>query len=187
MYALDAARVSGLDTPGRLRNHDGMSGPSMWLGVAILVAGGAFAASRWSLSHGRGGIFDYWLSAPTVLLFAVAMATAWRTSSFGAALRASAVAGPAAIVALLAVSIPEAVIWANRKAGYLSTGDAVPPDWQSAVVDVLRPEFLVSTIVFMILGLTSGAVLGTMLGRQPAAATESPLPSTGSEPDGQNA
>ena len=60
MYALDAARVSGLDTPGRLRNHDGMSGPSMWLGVAILV-GILVALELWRRRRARE-IAEQWLA-----------------------------------------------------------------------------------------------------------------------------
>ncbi|GGN76779.1 hypothetical protein GCM10010112_49270 [Actinoplanes lobatus] len=134
-------------------------------GVAVAMAAGSFAASRWSLAHERGGILGFWMSVPTILLFAVALLTAYRTRSFGAALRASAPAGAAAMVAVIAVGIPEAVIWANRRAGYLSTGDAVPPDWQSAVGDVLRPEFLVAMAVFWIIGATGGAAVGTAFGR----------------------
>ena len=117
-------------------------------GVAVVVAGGSFAASRWSLAHDQGGILGFWMSVPSALLLAVALATAWRNRSFGAGMRAGALAGLAALVAVLAVSIPEAVVWAHQRAGYLSTGDAVPPTWQSAVLDVLRPEFLVGMIVF---------------------------------------
>ncbi|MEU4164980.1 hypothetical protein, partial [Actinoplanes sp. NPDC026670] len=137
-------------------------------GVALLVAAGSFAASRWSLEHGRGGILGFWMYIPTTLLFAVALVTAYRTRSFGSAMRASALAGAAAMVAVLAVGIPEAVTWANRQAGYLSTGDAVPPDWQSAVGDVLRPEFLVAMTVFWIIGATGGAATGTAFGRMRA-------------------
>jgi hypothetical protein len=134
-------------------------------GVALLVAAASFAASRWSLAHERGGILGFWLAVPTILLFAVALFTAYRTRSFGSALRASTLAGTAAAVAVIAVAIPEAVVWANRRAGYLSTGDAVPPDWQSAVGDVLRPEFLIVMVVFWIIGATGGAAVGTAFGR----------------------
>ncbi|UWP79953.1 hypothetical protein Dfulv_32955 [Dactylosporangium fulvum] len=132
-------------------------------GVAVVVAGGSFAASRWSLEHGQGGILGFWVIVPNVLLFVVALATAWRTRSFGSGLRAGALAGLAALVAVLAVGIPEAVVWAHRKAGYLSTGDAVPPTWQAAVLDVLRPEFLVGMIVFWTMSAAGGAVLGAAL------------------------
>src|SRR5690606_39586724 len=43
---------------------------------------------------------------------------------------------------------PEAILWAQRRAGYLSTGDAIPPTWQAAVLDVLRPEFLIGMAAF---------------------------------------
>ncbi|MBF9131867.1 hypothetical protein I0C86_23295 [Plantactinospora sp. S1510] len=71
-------------------------------------------------------------------------------------------------MAVLAVGMPEAAVWANRQAGYLSTGDAVPPTWQSAVLDVLRPDFLLVMIVFWMVGTAGGAALGTALRRQPA-------------------
>ncbi|MFE9694309.1 hypothetical protein [Micromonospora sp. NPDC005806] len=134
-------------------------------GVAVAVAGGSFAASRWSLAHDQGGVLSFWMAVPSVLLLAVALATAWRTRSFGSGLRAGALAGLAALVAVLAVGIPEAAVWAHQQAGYLSTGDAVPPTWQSAVRDVLRPEFLVGMIVFWTTGAAGGAALGAALGR----------------------
>jgi hypothetical protein len=134
-------------------------------GVAVVVAGGSFAASRWSLAHGQGGVLDFWVAVPTILLLAVALATAWRDRSFGSGLHTGALAGLAALVAVLAVGIPEALVWAHLRAGYLSTGDAVPPTWQSAVGDVLRPEFLLLMIVFWTTGTAGGAALGTALGR----------------------
>ncbi|WP_144127564.1 hypothetical protein [Catellatospora sichuanensis] len=88
----------------------------MWIpaaGVAIVVAGGNFAASRWSLAHDQGGVLSFWVSFPSFLLLAVALAAAWRSRSFGAGLRTGALSGLAALVAVLAVSIPEAVVWAT--------------------------------------------------------------------------
>jgi hypothetical protein len=134
-------------------------------GVAAVMAGGSFAASRWSLTHDRGGVLSFWMAVPSVLLLAVALATAWRNRSFGSGLRTGALAGLAALVAVLAVGIPEALVWAHQQAGYLSTGDAVPPTWQAAVGDVLRPEFLLGMIVFWTTGTAGGAALGTALGR----------------------
>ncbi|GIF98802.1 hypothetical protein [Catellatospora citrea] len=141
--------------------------------VAVAVAVGNFAASRWSLTHDRGGVLDFWLAFPSVLLLAVAFVTAWRSRSFGSGMRTGALSGLAAMVAVLAVSIPEAVVWANRQAGYLSTGDAVPPSWQSAVLDVLRLDFLVVMVVFWLVGTAGGAALGTAFGRRrPAGASD---------------
>lgn len=142
------------------------------LAVAVIVAAGLFAASRWSLAHDRGGVLGYWVGMPAALLFLVALGTAWRHRSFGAGMRSGALSGLAAMLAVLAVSIPEAVVWFHRQAGYLSTGDAVPPSSQDAVSDVLRPEFLVAMIVFWIIGATGGAGLGAALARlrTPAAA-----------------
>ncbi|MEO3858517.1 hypothetical protein [Acrocarpospora sp. B8E8] len=139
-----------------------------WLqaaGAALVVAVGTFAASRWSLAHDQGGILSFWTGVPTVVLLVVALVTAWRARSFGSGLRGGAVAGLAVLVAVLAVSIPEAVVWVNERAGYLSTGDAVPPTWQAAVLDVLRPEFLVGMIVFWAMGAAIGAALGAAIGR----------------------
>ncbi|WP_446219334.1 hypothetical protein [Micromonospora sp. IBHARD004] len=138
-----------------------------WLlaaGTAVVVAGSTLAASRWSLAHDRGGILGFWVFLPMPLLLAVALTTAWRNRSFGAGLRTGALAGLAALVAVLAVSLPEAVVWANQHAGYLSTGDAVPPTWQAAVLDVLRPEFLLGMIFEWTAGTATGAALGTALG-----------------------
>lgn len=146
------------------------SGPprEAWLlaaGAAVVVAASCFAASRWSLAHNKGGILDVWVTVPNILLFAVALTTAWRSRSVGSALRTAALAGLAAMVAVLAVSIPEAVVWANEQAGYLSTGDAVPPTWQAAVRDVLRPEFLMTMIVLWSTSAASGAALGMAFGQ----------------------
>ncbi|GAA1400409.1 hypothetical protein [Catellatospora coxensis] len=143
-------------------------------GVAVVVAAGSFAASRWSLAHDRGGILDFWVVGPSVLLLAVALVTAWRNRSFGAGLRAAALSGLAALVAIVAVGVPEALVWAQRQAGYLSTGDAVPPTWQSAVLDVVRPDFLLVMIVFWAVGAAGGAALGTALRREPAGAADGP-------------
>ncbi|HEY1346881.1 MAG TPA: hypothetical protein VGF54_17985 [Streptosporangiaceae bacterium] len=68
-------------------------------------------------------------------------------------------------MAVLAVGIPEALVWMHQQAGYLSTGDAVPPTWPSAVGDVLRPEFLLGMTVFWTTGAAGGAALGAALGR----------------------
>ncbi|NMO53224.1 hypothetical protein HH310_18745 [Actinoplanes sp. TBRC 11911] len=130
-------------------------------GVALAVAGGTFAASRWSLAHGAGGILGFWMTTPSVLLCVVALVAAWRTRSFGSGLRTGALAALAALLAALAVGVPEAIVWADRHAGYLSTGDAVPPTWESAVRDVLRPEFLLAMLVFW----TPATALGAGLGR----------------------
>jgi hypothetical protein len=97
-------------------------------GVAVVVAFGTFAASRWSLAHDRGGVLGFWLAVPSALLFAVTLDWARRSRSFGSGLRTGARAGLAALVAVLVVALPEALVWADRQAGYLSTGDAVPPD-----------------------------------------------------------
>ncbi|GAA1632056.1 hypothetical protein [Catellatospora bangladeshensis] len=142
--------------------------PGAWapaLAVAGIAAAAVFAASRWSLAHERGGVLSYWISVPATLLFLVALGTAWRQRSFGAGLRTGALAGLAAMPAVLAVSIPEAVVWFHRRAGYLSTGDAVPPSWQDAVNDVLRPEFLLGMVVFWVIGAAGGAGLGAALAR----------------------
>ena len=129
-------------------------------GTAVVVAAGIFAASRWSLAHDRGGVLGYWVGVPSAVLLVVALTTAWQTRSFGSGLRVGVMAGLAAMVAVLGVSVPEAVLWANRQAGYLSTGDAVPPTWQAAVGDVVRPEFLGVMIVFWTVGAAAGAALG---------------------------
>ncbi|MFI6484587.1 hypothetical protein ACIBH1_42170 [Nonomuraea sp. NPDC050663] len=147
------------------------SGPPRyaWVGaaaVAALVAVGSFAASRWSLAHDRGGVLSFWAVVPSLLLLALTLGTSWRVRSFGAGLRAGALAGFAALVAVLAVGIPEAIVWAERRAGYLSTGDAVPPSWEAAVLDVVRPEFLIAMIGFWTIGAVGGAALGTALWRE---------------------
>ncbi len=135
----------------------------VWLqaaAVAFAVAGGSFAASRWSLAHGQGGILAFWMAFPALLIFAVALATAWRIRSFSSGLRTALVAGFVAMVAALVVGIPEAVLWASQRNDYLTTGDALPPTWQAAVRDVLRPEFLAGLVAFWTMGALSGATLG---------------------------
>ncbi|GAA1893706.1 hypothetical protein [Asanoa iriomotensis] len=139
-----------------------------WLvgaGVAVVVALGTLAASRWSLAHGGGGVLGFWAEAPTVVLFVVALLAAWRSRSFGAGLRGGIVAGLGALVAVVAVGIPEAILWTNERAGFLSTGDAVPPDWQTAVRDTLRPEFLIGMALFWTTATAGGAALGAALAR----------------------
>jgi hypothetical protein len=69
-------------------------------------------------------------------------------------------------VAVLAVGIPEAVVWAHMHAGYQTTGDAVPSTWQAAVGDVLRPEFLVGMIAVWTTSAAGGAALGSAFRRQ---------------------
>ncbi|SCG79268.1 hypothetical protein GA0070213_12536 [Micromonospora humi] len=93
-------------------------------------------ASRWSLAHGRGRILGFWVFLPMPLILTVVLSMAWRNRSFGAGLRAGILAGLAALVAVLAVSLRETVVWANHHAGYLSTGDAIPQAWQAAVLDL---------------------------------------------------
>ena len=86
--------------------------------------------------------------------------TAWRTRSFGSALQTTFLAGPASLVALLAVGIPEAVVWARPGGGYLTTGDAIPPSWQAAVLDLLRPEFLGGYVAVWTAMAAGGAAIG---------------------------
>jgi hypothetical protein len=52
----------------------------------------------------------------------------------------------AALVASYGVGIAEAVVWAERRAGYLTTGDAVPPSAQAAALELLRPEFVLGNL-----------------------------------------
>jgi hypothetical protein len=77
-------------------------------------------------------------------------------------------------VAVLAVGIPEAVVWARQQAGYLTTGDAVRPTWQAAVGDVLRPEFLVGMIARWITSAAGGAALGAAFRRQDTSTSDLP-------------
>ncbi|WP_349880925.1 hypothetical protein ABIH81_15530 [Micromonospora sp. HUAS YX12] len=133
------------------------------LGAAVVVAGVTLAASRWSLAHDRSGILGVWIFFPSTLLLPVALGASWRHRSFGAGWRTGTLAGAAVLIAVLAVSLPEAAVWASRHAGYLSTGDAVPPTWQAAVGDVLRPEFLLAMIFQWTASLTTGAAIGTAL------------------------
>ncbi|GII00266.1 hypothetical protein [Planobispora takensis] len=97
-------------------------------------------------------------------LAALAAAAVTRARGFGAGTVAGLLTPVAALVAVLAVGVPEAVLWAHRKAGYLSTGDAVPPTWQAAVLDVLRPEFLAGMIALWAAGMAGGAALGAVVG-----------------------
>jgi hypothetical protein len=132
-------------------------------GVGVVVAAGSLAASRWSLAHDQGGILSFWVSFPSVLLLAVALVVARRSGSFVAGLHASWLSGAAALVAVVVVGVPEAILWAQRRAGYLSTGDAIPPTWQAAVLDVLRPEFLIGMAAFWTMAALGGAAIGVAL------------------------
>ncbi|GIF75409.1 hypothetical protein [Asanoa siamensis] len=135
------------------------------LGVSAVVAAGTFAASRWELAHDRGGVLDFWLSGPSVLLLAAALVTARHSRSLGAGIRAGVGSGLGALLAVVAVGIPEAVVWADRRAGFLSTGDAVPPSVEAAIRDVVRPEFLLSVVVVWTAAVGGGAVIGAALSR----------------------
>ncbi|HYI58771.1 MAG TPA: hypothetical protein VEX66_11420 [Microlunatus sp.] len=152
-FALGGARAALWSSPPR---------ETVWwvLSLAVVVAAGTFAASRWSLAHGAGGILGFWVVVPGLLLAIVALVTAWRTRSFGSALQTTFLAGLASLVALLAVGIPEAVVWARPGGGYLTTGDAIPPSWQAAVLDLLRPEFLGGYVAVWTAMAAGGAAIG---------------------------
>ena len=60
MYARRTRRVSGLDTSRHRRDHDGMSAPSMWLAVAILI-GAVVAVELWRRRRARE-IAEQWLT-----------------------------------------------------------------------------------------------------------------------------
>jgi hypothetical protein len=157
-FALGAARAALSFSPSRQT-------VCFALGVAVVVAVGTFAASRWSLAHGAGGILGFWVFVPGLTLAGVALVTAWRTRSFGSAVQTTFLAGLAALVALLAVGIPEAVVWARPGGGYLTTGDAIPPSWQAAVLDLLRPEFLGAYVAVWTAMAAGGAALGLAASR----------------------
>jgi hypothetical protein len=148
------------------------------VGVAAIVGAGSVVASRWSLAHDRGGVLDVWVTFPSLLLFAVALAVARKERSFGSGLRTAAVSGLAALAAVLVVGVPEAIVWADEQAGYLTTGDAVPPSRQSAVRDLLRPEFLLAMTVTWTMTAVAGSTLGATAGRLRERSSEDLVPTT---------
>ncbi|WP_186316161.1 hypothetical protein [Catellatospora sichuanensis] len=48
----------------------------------------------------------------------------------------------------------------------------MPPDWQSAVLDVLRVDFLLMMVVFWLAGMAGGAALGAAFRRRPTGAPD---------------
>ena len=145
--------------------------PAMWLvaiGAAGLAAVGTYAASRASLADGAGGILSAHGSGVAVVVFVATLAIALRHRSFRDGLQGGTLALLAAFVASYAVGISEAVVWAERRAGYLTTGDAVPPSAQAAVLDLLRPEFVLGNLAYGLQSMLLAAAMGALVARRRA-------------------
>jgi hypothetical protein len=141
----------------------------MWLvaaGTAALAAVGTYAASRASLADGAGGISLVHGPGIAVVVFVATLAIALRHSSFRDGLQGGSLALLAAFIASYGVGIAEAVVWAERRAGYLTTGDAVPPSSQAAVLDLLRPEFVLGNLAYGLLSMLLAAAMGALVARR---------------------
>ena len=143
----------------------------MWLvatGAAGFAAVGTYAASRASLADGAGGILSAHGSGVAVVAFVATLAIALRHRSFRDGLQGGTLALLAAFVASYAVGISEAVVWAERRAGYLTTGDAIPPSAQAAVLDLLRPEFVLWNLAYGLQSMLLAAAMGALVARRRA-------------------
>ena len=136
--------------------------------AAGLAAVGTYAASRASLADGAGGILLAHVPGIAVVVFVATLAIALRHRSFRDGLQGGTLALLAAFVASYGVGISEAVVWAERRAGYLTTGDAVPPSAQAAVLDLLRPEFVLGNLAFGLLSMLLAAAMGALVARRRA-------------------
>jgi hypothetical protein len=142
-----------------------------WLvaaGAAGLAAVGTYAASRASLADGAGGILSAHGPGVALVVFVAALTCALRHNSFRDGLQGGTLALLAAFVASYGVGISESVVWAERRAGYLTTGDAIPPSAQAAVLDLLRPEFVLGNLAYGLLSLLLAAALGALVARKRA-------------------
>jgi hypothetical protein len=137
-------------------------------GAAGLAAVGTYVASRASLADGAGGILSAHGAGVAVIVFGATLAIALRHRSFRDGLQGGTLALLAAFVASYAVGISEAVVWAERRAGYLTTGDAIPPSAQAAVLDLLRPEFVIWNLGYGLLSMLLAAALGALVGQRRA-------------------
>ena len=136
--------------------------------AAGLAAVGTYAASRASLADGAGGILLAHVPGIAVVVFVATLAIALRHRSFRDGLQGGTLALLAAFVASYGVGISEAVVWAERRAGYLTTGDAVPPSAQAAVLDLLRPEFVLWNLAYGLLSMLLAAAMGALVARRRA-------------------
>ena len=140
-----------------------------WLvaaGAAGLAAVGTYAASRASLADDAGGILLAHGAGVSVVVFVATLAIALRHRSFRDGLQGGTLALLVAFVASYGVGISEAVVWAERRAGYLTTGDAVPPSTQAAVLDLLRPEFVLGNLAYGLLSMLLAAAMGALIARR---------------------
>jgi hypothetical protein len=164
-------------TPSALRL--GLHGV-MWLvaaGAAGLAAVGTYAASRASLADDAGGILSVQGPGVAVVVFVATLAIALAHRSFRDGLQGGALVLLAALVASYGVGVSEAVVWVERRAGgYLTTGDAVPPSAQAAVLDLLRPEFVLGNLAYGLLSMLLAAAMGALVARRRA---DDPRPAPG--------
>jgi hypothetical protein len=137
-------------------------------GAAGLAAVGSYVASRASLADGASGISLAHGPGIAVVVFVATLAIALRHRSFRDGLQGGSLALLAAFVASYGVGISEAVVWAERRAGYLTTGDAVPPSAQVAVLDLLRPEFVLWNLAYGLLSMLLAAAIGALVARKRA-------------------
>jgi MFS family permease len=144
---------------------------TMWpvaAGAAGLAAVWTYIASRASLGDGAGGILLAHGSGVAVVVFAATLVIALRQRSFRAGVQGGILALLAAFVASYTVGVSEAIVWAERRAGYLTTGDAVPPSAEAAVLDLLRPEFVVGNVAYGLLSMLLAAAMGALVARRRA-------------------
>lgn len=142
-----------------------------WLvaaGAAGLAAVGTYAASRASFADGATGILLAHGPWVAVVVFVATLAIALRHRSFRDGLQGGTLALFAAFVASYGVGISEAIVWAERRAGYLTTGDAVPPSAEAAVLDILRPEFVLGNLAYGLMAMLLAAAMGALVGRRRA-------------------
>lgn len=152
----------------------------MWIVAcaAGLAAVGTNAASRASLADDAPG--SSWSRHPGSLSSCSSRPLRSHCHrSFRDGLQGGSLVLLAALVASYAVGVSEAVVWAERRAGYLTTDDAVRPSAQAAVLDLLRPE------LSMLLAAAMGALVARRRAHDPQPAREvsvSPSPSLAASP-----
>lgn len=131
--------------------------------TALLISGGALAASRVMFAGSRVGLFAYTLLVPQVLLFLSSAGGASLKKSFRDGLMTGSLAFLLALIVILGVAVVEAQLWYDSGGIFILDGDT-PPSGTSrtaVILNPLSPHFvLLHTMVWLpmlILGAAAGS------------------------------
>lgn len=134
--------IGCLLTPLRVGTGRGLWLIALGTGAALSLA--TFAISRVTLAGGRGGIMEFTLLGPILVLFIVAFVATLATRSFRTGVVLGGIAMLAALIGVLGVATAEAGWWYEVAGVYIMDGDSpkVALDRLGAMFDPVSPVFV---------------------------------------------